>query len=72
MIRKIGGITWVKFELVQQMSRPEGFRKYFEDQLRTAASNTEAYEATELTYEKIFGRRRYSSYTSFATCNKIK
>ena len=74
------GFILVKFsreqlDQVRILSTTAGFCQAFEMNLKATRSSTApfkaAYELTEQAHENLFGRRRYTSYSSFRTHTKI-
>jgi hypothetical protein len=59
-----------QIDLVRNISTTEGFCKMFEENLPVSKTFIEAYEVTERTHEHIFGKRKYSCYSSFSVCRK--
>ena len=54
-----------QLEQVRILSTTEGFCRAFEENLTVSKTFTEAYEMTEISHEELFGRRKYSEYSSF-------
>ena len=46
---------------------PNGFDDRFWKYAKETKTYVEAYEKTEIEYEKHFGRRKYSDYNSYTT-----
>ena len=46
---------------------PNGFDDRFWEYAKETKTYVEAYEKTEIEYEKHFGRRKYSDYNSYTT-----
>jgi len=46
---------------------PNGFDDRFWEYAKETKTYVEAYEKTEIEYEKHFGKRKYSDYNSYTT-----
>jgi hypothetical protein len=69
------GFILMKFEpeqlkQVQQLSTTEGFCEAFAQNLTVSRTFTEAYEITETAHEELFGRRKYSEYSTFCRAHR--
>jgi hypothetical protein len=61
---------------VRELMTFEGFTRWYERMQYLYPTKEDAYEALEAHHLRIFGRRRYSEYTSFRLvysrkCNKV-
>lgn len=49
----------------QQLLTTKGFDDLFWEQLKTASTQLEAWQATEEIYKSYFGRQRYANFESY-------
>lgn len=54
-----------QLEQMKALGTTSGFFKAYFKQLKTAATNTEAFNTVNEQYHELFGRYRYSNYDTF-------